>query len=364
MAKLNTTDYQAITKLLNKELNKYNYEVNSNVAGSKGSKDKNTREFRIRPINKERDTSTQVLDGLKKLIPKIKYKNLVPENVKYNAVSPNSSTFPSYSFVLGDEVMDIVVTKKTKGSGGFMFEDQIASDLNLYFADQGFSAMKHPDTVKEIVSELRLPQDELYQAKRNTGFKKRNMSFDPRAGLVVSNNTGQTIADVVIYKKGTPLHYLSLKVSDTFYAINAKVGNYFREDGSKKQINEYFGFDGRRMGAFGDEYVVETDPISYSKVDNNLRSILTQAYGKGLVVVHKKRANDNYVSDIKNFPSVSIQTLDQNSYSYPITGVRRYANIKVDASIDSVRYQVNFQFRGTVAGSNSPEYLRVLLKRL
>ena len=75
------------------------------------------------------------------------------------------------------------------------------------------------------------------------------------------------------------------------------------------------------------------------------------------------KENDVLVSVIGNKAQVMIRSLNSDSYVYPEAGKRKYANIKVDATINGTLYKVNFQFRGTTAADVGPKYLRILLER-
>lgn len=356
------SDFNAISRLLDTKISTLNFKVNPKYAGKTGKVDKSYREYRLIQINENNAASKDnLIKSFPSKIKTLKYKNKSVENLQFNKVSPNSGSFPSFSFVIDGQKFDIVISGKAKGAGGFEFEDQLADDLNNYFIGKDVSKLTHPDTVKELIKVLKLPEDESYSAVKTTTFGKRVASYGS-SGFSFSNNTGKTIADILIKKGNKDLHYLSLKVGKTFYVVNASVGEYFRGK-DKKNINEFFGFDGTQMGGFGEEFVVKTTKPNYNKVKSNLQDILEQAYGTQLVVVHKKASNDNYVAKIGNSSSVSITGLDENSYLYPGPS-RKYANIKVQATINNKRHNINFQFRGTKPSDIGPKYLRILLERL
>lgn len=356
-----TADYSAIGNLLTLKTSRFNYQVNPKQSGKPGKIDKNTREYRLQIINKITDTRQSLLSNLENIIKSINYKNFIPTNIVFNKISPNSGSFPSFSFMLNNQKFDLVVTSNAKGTQGLEFEQQLESDLNMYFSGQNEDNMLHPDTVKSVVNFLKLPVNDSYKATKTKGFLKRNITFNTSMGLVFNNNTGKTIADIVISKDSVDLYYLSLKLGTQFFVVNAKIGNFFKDDTSKKQINEYFGFDGMQMGNFGKEYEVQTKIPDYSQVKLNLESVLEKGYGNNLIIVHKKNSNNNYVAEIGNSSIVTILKLDSSCYFYP-GSARKYANIKVDAIINGKRYKVNFQFRGTKTGDNTPNYLRILLQ--
>jgi hypothetical protein len=153
-------------------------------------------------------------------------------------------------------------------------------------------------------------------------------------------------------------------MSDTYYILSAAISSYFSSKAFQVGINEFFGFNGQKMGGFGEEFACITDPPNYTKVKRNIKDVLTQAYGTDVVVIHKKRENDVMVSKIGTSVPITIKNLNEESYLYPEEGKRKYANIKFNATINGHEYKVNFQFRGTTAADRGPKYLRILLERI
>lgn len=250
-----------------------------------------------------------------------------------------------------------------KGAGGVAFEDQLKTDLENYYAGAERSSLKHLDVIDEMQKVLKISQSDKCEVKGEGSKNQRRVLAYSAAGLTVSNSTGKTLTDLTLSCGGTDT-YLSLKMSGSYYILSASIFQFFLDKSTAKSINEYFGFDGQKMGGFGKEYACLTDPPNYSRVKTNLQDLLSQAYGSKVVVIHKKTQNDVLVSDIKNKASVSISNLSENSYVYPEEGVRKYANIKVDAKINGHDYKISFQFRGTTAADRGPKYLRILLERL
>jgi hypothetical protein len=357
---LSTADYAAIGNLITSKIALYRYQVNPKQSGKPGKVDKTTREYRLQPTSKDVDTQASLTSNLEKIIQNLDYKGYIPTEVVFNKLSPNSGTFPSFSFVLNNQKFDLVITSKVKGAGGLAFEDHLEADLNMYFSGQDEKNMLHSDTVKDLANYLHLLQDDSLIVEKTKIFQKRDATFSISSGFTFSNNTGKTIADIIIKNKSSDLYYLSLKLGKEFYIANIAVGNYFKDINIKKHINEYFGFDGMQMKGFGDEYEVQTDTPDYNKVRTNLQDILAQSYGSNLVIVNKKSANDNYIHTVKGSSLVGITRLDASCYYYPGIG-RKYANIKTVALINGRKYTVHFQFRGTRASDIGPKYLRILL---
>lgn len=260
---------------------------------------------------------------------------------------------------IGDVIFKPIIQK---GAGGLKFEKELEIDLNNYFNGVEYKDLKHTDVIKELESVIGLKRKSNFtvvpEGKKN---QKRLITFNGRK-LTVSNSTGKTLTDLTL-KKGNTSIYLSLKMSKTYYTLNASIYEYFLDKNYQKAINEYFGFNGQKMGGFGKEYGCITDNPKYTTVKKNLADILNQALGTDVIIVHKKKENDVVVKDITT-NKVSISGLDDDSYRYPEPNVRKYANIKFDAVINGYDYEVNFQFRGTTATDTGPKYLRILLERL
>jgi hypothetical protein len=267
---------------------------------------------------------------------------------------------------MGDIIFKPIIQK---GAGGLKFEDELKLDLVNYFNGVDFASLKHQDVVKKLESALKFtPADKLVPDKR--GGKNQSRALQYAGGKISINNTsGNYITDITLMdpkKTGSAAdkYHLSLKMSETFYILNAAIGKYFADRNTQAPICEFFGFNGQRMGGFGEEYACITEPINLNKVKTNLQELLSEAYGYDMVLVHKKREGDVLVKEIKTTPSVTITDLSDDSYRYPDPGVRKYANISFNANVNGTRYKVDFQFRGTTAADRGPRYLRILMKRL
>lgn len=298
-------------------------------------------------------------DQTKKLVESFFKKN----KIAYKSVFKKSKS--SSTEVLEVQGFSDVIFKPIirKGAGGVAFEDQLKTDLEAFFGGEDVSKLKHPDVIKEMQKSINISAKDKCEVKAEGSKNQRRVLAYASGRLTVSNSTGETLTDLTLLCGGEKT-YLSLKMSNTYYILSASIFQFFLNPLTASSINEYFGFNGQKMGGFGKEYVCLTKPANYSRVKNNLQDLLSQAYGSGVVVIHKKRDNDVLVSDVQRGADVQISGLSEDSYVYPEEGVRKYANIKVDAKINGHAYKINFQFRGTTAADRGPKYLRVLLERL
>lgn len=292
-------------------------------------------------------------------------KYLEKKKVNFKSVAKKSKSETLEVLNIPDFKTDIVFKPMiAKGQGGVAFEIDIETDLNNYFAGAEMKEIKHQDVISEMIKVLDLPQSLKYSAKREGSKNQtRDVRFSGNS-LDISNTSGKTLTDVTIQKEGRDVHYLSLKLSQSYYVLSAAVERFFIDKNIQTNINEFFGFDGLKMIGFGDAYACETKPANYATVSANLADLLKQAIGTNVVFVHKKKNNDVLVKDIGTSNQVTINGLNEDSYSYPEAGRRKGGSIKVSANINGARYKVDFQFRGTRESDTGAKYLRILLERL
>lgn len=278
---------------------------------------------------------------------------------KSKSSSMNVITLDEYP---GDIIFKPIIQK---GAGGLKFEKELESDLVNYFNGIDLAQLKHQDVIKEMQSALnivRKPGVKFKIIPEGSKNQKRQLIFNNNK-ILISNSTGETLTDLTMKYEGKT-YYLSLKMSQSYYTLSASIFQYFLNTGTKVSINEYFGFDGQKMGGFGKDYICITKKPNYSKVKSNLQELMQQAYGSKVIIIHKKTQNNVMVADIKSLPKVMLSNITDNSYVYPEAGKRKYANIKTDGIINGHRYKINFQFRGTTATDVGPKYLRILMERL
>lgn len=265
---------------------------------------------------------------------------------------------------------DIIFKPLTRrGAGGVAFEKELETDIKNYLNGAEYNQLKHPDVLKEMESVLGFNRKTKYEIiPEGSKNKKRPIAFNADK-LHITRSNGETLTDLTL-KKDNKIMYLSLKMSPTYYILNSGIGHYFMEGRVKIKINEYFGFEGQKMGGFGRKFACVTKKPNYEKVKNNLEDVIAQAIGTDVIVIHKKMTNDVLVSQIgKSKVKVKILNLNKESYVYPekksaTSRGRKHANIKFNANINRHDYIVNMQFRGTTPLDIGPKYIRILLERL
>lgn len=290
-------------------------------------------------------------------------KRFKKEKILYKSIfkKSKSSSLDVLEIIGGGDIIFKPVIQK--GAGGVKFEKELAIDIENYLNGVEYNKLKHQDVIKEMEKVLGFNRRTKYEVvSEGSKNQRRQLTFNG-IRVDISNSTGKTLTDLTL-KKDNKLMYLSLKMSPTYYTLSAGIVKYFMEGGIKIKMNEYFGFNGQRMGGFGKKFACVTKKPNYEIVKNNLEDLLSQAVGTDVILIHKKTNNDVMVSEVKRSNKVRITNLTDASYVYPEKGVRKYANIKVNARINNHDYIINFQFRGTTAADVGPKYIRILLARL
>ena len=256
-----------------------------------------------------------------------------------------------------------------KGAGGVKFEHQIVNDLNKWFKGAEYSDLQHPDTIEQFVKTVKIKQKSTYEAKGVGAANVKRPPIFSKTKATVTNNTKGKVSDVDIIdkKNGKTLYHMSLKFSKSFYIYNATVINYFKslDARTRTMINEFFGFDGYKMGkAFGKEYFAKTKKnYSYGEILRRFKDLLNQCLGPDIVLMLKIAQGNNHIDYIKGLNhKISLSGLSKDSYGYAEKGVRKYNFIRFQGVINGHNYEIDFQFRGTTATDTGPRYLRILFK--
>ena len=292
-------------------------------------------------------------------------KNALP----YESRVVSGSGFPATLF--GNFVIVYKPNKAAKGAGGKKFEDEFAADLKTLLGTKKIEREEflHADVVKELVKIL--PKSLLQSKKAVVSLEgsknqKRELKFINRK-FVSALSSGATLTDVTAMDGNKP-YYFSLKMSKTYYLINASIFQYFKDPKTRKAAYEWFGLDGTKMGEYDKMlkskkpiYYEKTSPMNQSKVKANIEGLIQSALGSGYYFVHKKQ--DNAVTAFYNGGNVRIKCDTIESIVYPEQGKRKYTAIKTRVTLDSKPYVCTLQFRGTTESDIEPKYLRMLMEK-
>jgi len=286
------------------------------------------------------------------------------KKVKFKLVEGGSHS--SREIMKVEDFAGFIIFKPPKGvaggGGGIDFEKQLITDLDRFY--KGETDLRHPDVVDELIKTLKWNINDfgrfevLHEGSKN---QKRKIQFSGRDNFSITNSEGQYISDVTV-KTDKGIFYLSLKIGSSFYIANSGVTSLFKTEQILPRICEFFGLDGEKMGGFGKEYACKTGRINLARVRTNLEDVISQAYGKKVIFVHKKGPGTVSVIDIGNSLGVSINSLTPASYNYPIPGKRKNVYINFDAGIGSKDYQVKIQIGGDGHGNDAPKMMRIWLK--
>ena len=123
-------EFVKIGSILNDKIKQYNYCVSSVTPGGKpGKNNKTYREYRLHLIIKTNDTSDKLIAALKNII--VNSFGIKTTDITFNAISPNSSKFPSYSFTYNNQKYDLVIARGA--NKGENFEVQTVTNLSNAF---------------------------------------------------------------------------------------------------------------------------------------------------------------------------------------------------------------------------------------
>lgn len=208
-----------IADKLNSIIKAQNYQVAPAAPkGKPGSNDKRYREFRLQLINKEQDTSAAVIKHLD-----VQFKK--DENVKslkFNEISPNSSKFPSFSFVFDGQMYDIIVARGA--NSGEKFETRTVKNLDDYFRIQQNSEMA--DVIQQMNdSHKPFANSEIVSVKQRTGSTKKE-------GVAIEK-LGAIIGDIVLKDSTGAEWFVSLKdVNGNTFSSYSGAASLFDKDGT------------------------------------------------------------------------------------------------------------------------------------
>lgn len=294
---------------------------------------------------------------------------LTKNTISYTSKVVSGSGFPATIF--GNFSIIYKPNKAAKGAGGKDFENEFAADMTTLLGCKNISKAEflHPDVMKEIMRVLPKPLLQSKVAKvilEGSKNQKRELKFANKK-FQSNLSSGATLTDVTV-ENGSKKYYFSLKMSKTYYLINASIFEYFKNPKTRKPAYEWFGLDGLKMGEYDKMiksrtpvYLEKTAPMNSSKVKANIEGLIQSSLGEGYYFVHKKQ--DNSVTAFYNSGNVKIRCNSIESIVYPEVGKRKYTAIKTLVTLDGNPYVCTLQFRGTKETDVEPKYLRMLMEK-
>lgn len=197
---MNTEDYKKIGLWLNKILRPYNYQVAPLApAGKPGKVQRNVREFRLQLINKHTDTSEKLITELGNILATA---SSDIKGIKFNSLSPNSSKFPSYSFLYNSQPFDLVIGRGA--NRGENFETKTVADLSESFKVNNRSGKDITNLIELLNNSNEIFKDrEISDVRQRTGSTKKE-------GIQIEK-LGEIIGDIVLTDTTNHKWYVSLK---------------------------------------------------------------------------------------------------------------------------------------------------------
>ena len=217
---MDNEEFKKIGQVLNSSLLKYNYQVAPLApAGKPGKVLKNTREYRLQLINKQKDTSDTLINNFRSILKSLS-KDI--KSITFNKISPNSSKFPSYSFELKSQKFDLVVGRGA--NKGENFETNTVANLAA-----AFGTSKNNSQFADLIKQLN---------KSNKDFASREIrSVNQRKGStkkegVAIEKLGAIIGDIILLDSTGHPWYISLKdVNGNTFSSYSGAASLFNADG-------------------------------------------------------------------------------------------------------------------------------------
>jgi len=203
---LGTEHYLKLGNFFNQILAQYNYQVAPIApAGKPGKIVKTVREYRLQLVDKNRDTSEKLISNLGTIL-KSASKDI--SNIQYNAISPNSSKFPSYSFTFDGQKFDLVIGRGA--NKGENFETNTVTGLAT-----AFSTRKNSSDYADLIQELNESNDDFAKVEIKSVTQRKGST---RKEGVAIEKLGAIIGDIILTDTTGGNWYISLKDinGDTF----------------------------------------------------------------------------------------------------------------------------------------------------
>ena len=183
---LGTDHYLKLGNFFNQILAQYNYQVAPIApAGKPGKIVKTVREYRLQLVDKNRDTSEKLISNLGTIL-KSASKDI--SNIQYNAISPNSSKFPSYSFTFDGQKFDLVIGRGA--NKGENFETNTVTGLAT-----AFSTRKNSSDYADLIQELNESNDDFAKVEIKSVTQRKGST---RKEGVAIEKLGAIIGDIIL----------------------------------------------------------------------------------------------------------------------------------------------------------------------
>ena len=277
--------YANIGIALNEIVRRSNYQVApALIKGKPGKNVKTMREYRLQLINKNNDTSGLVIPILKKELEG----STQIAKLQYNAISPNSSKFPSYSFEVNGKAIDVIIARGA--NNGENFEVQTVKNLGNYFTT------KNDQDLSKLISQMNESNKdfaavEIVRVAPRIGSTKKE-------GIAIEK-LGEIISDIVMTDASNRNWYISLKdINGNTFSSYSGAATIFDKDGTLQPNSagsiflKSFGVDLNLVqSGFDERKGIVTKRPQYKVVQQNqteLKSIFERAWGMNYFYIRKQ----------------------------------------------------------------------------
>ena len=278
--------YEQFGKDINDLVKTQNYEVAPlKPKGQPGKNVKNVREYRLQLINKNNDTSKDLITFLTQ---QLRFTSGV-KNVSFNEISPNSSKFPSFGFTVDGYDIDLIIARGA--NRGEKFETRTVNDLKSYFntkQDKEFAKL-----IEQMNQSFPPFADvEIIKVKQRTGATKKE-------GVPIEK-LGAIIGDIILTDTTGNNWFVSLKdINGLTFSSYSGAASLFNAQGDLQpksagaQFLEAFGVDLNLVQQGFDErrdYKGIRNKLPVKPFNNrNLIPIFERAWGMNYFYVKKER---------------------------------------------------------------------------
>ena len=278
--------YEQFGQDLNKLVKSKNYEVAPlKPKGQPGKNVKSVREYRLQLINKNKDTSKDLITFLQR---QLRFTNGV-KNVSFNEISPNSSKFPSFGFTVDGYDIDLIIARGA--NRGEKFETRTVNDLKSYFntrQDKAFAKL-----ITQMNESFPPFADvDIVAVKQRTGATKKE-------GVPIEK-LGAIIGDIILTDASGKDWFVSLKdINGLTFSSYSGAASLFNAQGDLQpnsagaKFLEAFGVDLNLVQQGFDErrgFDEIRDDIPIKPFDSrNLIPIFERAWGMNYFYVKKER---------------------------------------------------------------------------
>ena len=278
--------YQKLGENLNSMVKNKNYELNARFPkGKPGSNDKRYREYRLNLINKELDTSKACIAHLGN---KLRLDTNITQ-IRYNEVSPNSSKFPSFSFVFDGQMYDIIIARGA--NAGEKFETRTVTNLDNFFKIRQSSEMSG------LIGQMN-ESNEAFAQFRDSNVLRRERGATKKEGVPIAD-LGAIIGDIILTDSQRNTWYISLKdIKGNTFSSYSGAASLFDKEGNLQPDSEgatflnTFGVDLNKVQSGFDERgninTASRPKLSVSKVNaREIEKIFNRAWGMNYFYVRR-----------------------------------------------------------------------------